>query len=181
VTREEFCALPSGLALAMIWDAFPGIAKALADKPVPQLPRPPKYDQAIYRKGGFQWASEMDLPGLLYWRGKYAESAANVESQYAEKDAKKVRQLDFWISWRRTDPTSRWSGERNNERVTADAPRDKPFIYEREPKRDDTYEQAPLDSSTSATFGDASDDIPFASDTCHIDLRARRIPRWQRW
>lgn len=141
MTREEFLALPASVALALLWDHCPDIARVLASATAPQVPRAPRYDARIYRKDGYQWASEMDLGSLVYWKSKYSSST---NEKYAEKDAKRARELEYWIAWRRVDPTSRWTGKRNDEEVTADAPRPKPFIYAREQRRDDsTYEQPP--------------------------------------
>lgn len=162
MTRDEFCGLPAAVALGLLWDKSAGIRDAMSKVDAPPRPRPPKYDQAIYRKGGVSWASEHDLSGLEYWCRKYTESAEH-GGEYAEKDAKKAKQVAFWIAWRRCDPTARWSGERNHEQVTADAPSSKPFVFEREPRREDMTSAgvaAPGDTYEEP-FGEDSSQIPF--------------------
>lgn len=135
MTRDEFTSLPLAVFLGLFWDKNSGLREVMERTPKPQLPRPPKYDRRIYRKGGYQWASESALESLCYWHGKYAQSAGQ-GGEYAERDAKNAKELAFWIAWRRIEPNTVWSGKRNDEQVTADAPRDKPFVYEREPRND---------------------------------------------
>ena len=163
MTRDEWIALPPALALRMLWDALPeGARAALEDAPPPQVPRAPKYDNAIYRKDGITWASEYDAEGLRYWRNKASQST---DPKYADKDAKTVKALDFWIEYRAYHPTTLWTGERNRQTVTAAAPCAKPRVYPRDESR---FVQPPerkalprLDDD--APRGGATDDeIPFA-------------------
>lgn len=120
MNRDEFIGLPPRLALGLLWDALHLDTKMLAVAP-PKPPLPPKYDMKIYRRGGFNWASEMSLDGLVFWHKKATESAAS-GGQYAEKDAKKAASLERWINWRSCEPETVWTGERDNRRVTAVVP-----------------------------------------------------------
>lgn len=133
MSPDEFLALPPSLALRVLLEAAPGLVAKLREIPVPPVPKKPRYDFAIYRSKGTQWASETDVEGLTYWRGIYEKSAADSGSKYAAKDAKKVKAMDAWIAWRRVDPTTPWSGERNDVDVTAAAPSGFPRVH---PKRD---------------------------------------------
>jgi len=108
MNHDEFCSLPTALALDVMWRAF-GLEERLRDYPAPKVPQPPKYDYKIWRKGGYQWASETDLNGLNYWLRKAQESAANTASQYAAKDAKKADSLQRWVAWRTSAPRFRRS------------------------------------------------------------------------
>jgi hypothetical protein len=130
VTRDEYLALPPSLALAVLLDAAPGLVAKLEAIPVPKVPRPPKYDFAIFRKDGIQWASETATDGLLFWRARYQKSADG-GGEYATKDAKRVKTLDMWIAWRRIEPATPWAGERDNAAVTASPPSDRPRVYPR--------------------------------------------------
>lgn len=156
--REDFIGLPPALALGLIWDSFPGIAKALSDKLVPVAPRSPKFDGMIFRNGGHQWCSETALEGLRYWYLRYTESAER-GGEWAEKDRKRAKQLTYWIEWRLIEPHTQWSGERNHERVTAAPPSDKPTVYPREERKRDS--QPP---STAPRFEDNpvdDEDVPY--------------------
>jgi hypothetical protein len=159
VTRDEFLALPPSLALGVLLDVFPSMVAKLANVEAPKVPRPPKYDFAIYRKDGIQWASETDVEGLRFWRDRYRESAEG-GGQYADKDAKRMKALGFWIAWRICEPSTTWSGERQERHVTARPPSGKPEVYPRDarpadqdsrpvvtPSFDDTDEFGPPDDS----------------------------------
>ena len=153
MTRDEYTALPASVALGFIWDN--GLGARLADVPAPKPPLPPKYDARVYRKGGHQWASETDLESLLYWHGKYTDNAAN-GGQYADKDAKRARALDYWISWRKAFPAAAWSGERDNVQVVAAPPSRTPRLHERDNERR-------AETATKPSFDEegGTDDIPF--------------------
>lgn len=157
MTREEFLALPPSLALALLWDN--GFAPRLADAEAPKVPRPPKFDSAIYRKGGFQWASETELESLVYWHDRYAASAME-DSKYADKDAKRAKALSYWIAWRRVLPFAAWSGERNHERVTAALPSYEPELHQTQPRGNADEALQPA-SQPSFDDGAEDDDIPF--------------------
>jgi hypothetical protein len=131
MTREEFIGLPAAVALSILWDASPGLQGKLENVLPPKPARSPKFDAIIYRKDGVQWASETDVEGLRFWRGRYLESAAK-GGEYAAKDEKRAKALDFWIAWRLAEPTTCWTGERNNVVVTAAPPSGKPMVYSRE-------------------------------------------------
>lgn len=133
MTREEFAALPPALGLKMLLDAIakaaPEVFKALAYMDAPKVPRPPKYDMRISRKGGYQWASETDLEGLRWWLNRFRSSAAD-GGKYAEKDEKRADKLEYWVSWREACPDNIWTGQRNDSAVTAAAPVGKPHVHE---------------------------------------------------
>lgn len=154
MTRDEFLALPPSLALAVLLDAAPGLVAKLADIPAPKVPRAPRYDFAIYRKEGLQWASETDLEGLTFWRNRYLESAER-GGQYEAKDRKRAKTLDAWIEWRKVEPATQWSGERNDDSVTAAPPTAKPRVHRQKPRNDADESYAP----PSGGLGDG--DIPF--------------------
>jgi hypothetical protein len=161
MTREEFIGLPASVALGILWDTSPALAAKLADIEAPKPARSPKYDAIIYRRDGIQWASETDVEGLRWWHQRYTESA-NGGGQYADKDAKRAKALDFWIAWRLAEPQTRWQGERNNAVVTAQPPSGKPTVY----PRDQQGGQEPQRSAAPAfsdDYGDAYDG-PGATD-----------------
>lgn len=126
MTKEQFTALPAAMALGILWDVAK-LGERLANVEAPKVPFSPKYDARIYRKDGFQWASETNLESLRFWHGKMAASAAG-NGEYAAKDAKRAETLERWIKWRECFPDSIWSGERDETRVTAAAPSGKPEL-----------------------------------------------------
>lgn len=130
MTRDEFLALPPSVALAVLLDAAPGLIAKLEPMPVPKIPPRPRFDFSIYRKDGLTWASECDAENLAFWR-KRSQESADKGGQYAAKDAKRVKTLDAWIAWRRVEPSAQWSGERNNEVVTASPPSGRPRVHPR--------------------------------------------------
>jgi hypothetical protein len=161
MTKEEFMALPAALALGLLWDA--GLDKRLATVEAPRAPRPPKYDMAIYRKGGIQWASEMDLSGLEWWQARYREGAAS-GGEYAEKDAKRAEKMQYWIDWRRADPQAIWSGTRNDTAVTARAPLARPEVSPRDEPSAATTNTAPAQDFGPTDYSDPGgddDQLPF--------------------
>jgi hypothetical protein len=100
----------------------------LAQTEKPKAARSPKYDHRIGRSGGYQWASETDAESLKFW-GDKAAAGVNDE-KYGEKNAKNAKALSYWLQWRTENPTAIWTGERNNEQVTACAPSRKPELHE---------------------------------------------------
>lgn len=163
MNRAEFTALPSSIALGILWDASPGLGAKLASVAAPRLPIAPKYDQAIYRKDGVSWASEYDVEGLRYWRDKKSQSS---DPKYAEKDGKTVKALDFWIAWRVAFPAVIWSGERSREHVTAAPPAGKPQVYPSQSRNGSAPERraadpAPFDDDGPSAGGDDFEDVPF--------------------
>lgn len=140
MTREEFASLPPKIALELIYDMARAKLEPLTR---PDVPRAPLFDGMLFRGNkGFTWMSEMTIRDLEWWEKKKLESAES-GSQYAERDAKTARALAGFLIWRRLFPNDRWSGKRGDERVTAQAPTDKPTLHEyqrRVPKQD---EQAP--------------------------------------
>lgn len=140
MTPDEFNALPPAHAQRVVLQllaellSVSKVGAALAHIEAPKQPRSPKYDFRIRRKGGYAWASETDLDGLRFWCGKYRESAAQ-GGEYAEKDEKNAEKLQYWIAWREVSPKEQWTGQRNDDVVTAAVPSHKPRIYEWEAKR----------------------------------------------
>lgn len=165
--RSDFTGLPLSVALGIVWDALHSThaGSLLADLPVPEKVRAPKYDHRVGRKGGFQWASETDLEGLRFWHTRAAEGAAS-GGQWASKDQKRADALARWIAYREQDPASPWSGVRDDAQVTAHAPMAKPMIHEYAP-RDARPAPTPAASSgggySSEDYGADTDDdsIPF--------------------
>lgn len=134
MTREELLGLPPAIAIRVILETLlevvPALGPELKKRALPKVPRAPKYDQVIYRKGGHSYASECDLESLRYWHKTYLEGAAK-GGEYAEKDKKRADSLQYWIDWRACEPSARWSGKRDKTDVTAAAPAAKPAIYEK--------------------------------------------------
>ena len=158
MNRAEFIALPAPLALRLVWDV---IEDQLEGLEAPKPPRSPKYDRKIYRKGGFQWASETDLESLNYWRGLAAKSADN-GGEYAEKDAKQRDALDRWIEWRLCFPSETWRGTRGDDEVRADPPSGKPEVREHTRRAGGGSSAAtPSGGGFHANNDDDDDDIPF--------------------
>lgn len=157
MTKDEFMSLPPSLALGFLYDMHP----ELADRSVPKVPGPPKFDSRSYRKDGmFVWCSEMQLESLEFWHRRHSESAAQ-GGQYAEKDVKRAKELEFWIRWRRAFPEQRWSGERDRSRVLAQAPSRDPEQH----RADRNGGGSRLDSPPAASQGEFAapddDSIPF--------------------
>lgn len=158
MTRDELLALPPALALKVLVSAMvlvsPELGKVLAATELPKVPRSPKYDMRISRKGGYQWASETDLEGLRFWFKRFTDNA-NEGGKHAEKDGKKAEKLCYWLDWREACPDAPWSGLRNDDQVTASAPSGKPQVHEWEQRG-----QVPLkQQSFEEEHGD--DDVPF--------------------
>jgi hypothetical protein len=160
VTKDQLLALSPAMALRVIVDCLDAeTTKRIAAHAEVKVPLAPKFDMAIYRRDGVQWASETDLSGLRFWHKKASESAAS-GSQYAAKDQKKAANLERWIKWRECLPDVCWSGERNDQPITAPAPSARPMVYES--KRSGAREPEP--EPTAGTFGGADlddSDIPF--------------------
>lgn len=161
MTRDEWCSLPSPLALRVLWDALgEGTRNAIQDAPAPQVPPAPKWDTMLFSKGGIVWASECDVSQLRYYRDR---AAKNDNPAYAEQDAKRIKALNYWIEYRAYMPNTQWTGERNRQTVSAAAPSARPRVYDREQR-----DPQPQATTSSATFSDdapsggaADDDIPF--------------------
>jgi hypothetical protein len=160
MTREELLALPAPLAVRMLVEYLNSdgemLSNWLADRETPKQPRSPKYDFRIRRKGGYAWASETDLDGLRFWCGKYRESESQ-GTEYSERDGKNADKLSYWIAWREVSPKEQWTGQRNDEVVTAAVPSHKPRIYEWEARR----EAAPAPAAPWSPEEEETDDIPF--------------------
>jgi len=157
--RDDFDLLPIGLRVKLLADKLFAEDRFIHDE-TPRVPLPPKFDQRMRRKDGYQWASETDLASLRYWQGKALEGSER-GGQYAEKDAKLAKSLGYWITWREAFPTETWTGERNNAVVTAAPPSGKPRIHPWEergarpaspPVRGDAYEPDPEDDFPAGLF-----------------------------
>jgi hypothetical protein len=120
MTREQFMALPQALQIRLLFDALDEeTSRALLAQEAPAIPKPPRYDMAIYRSGGNSWASEHSLEGLIWWRNRY-QQGANGGGQYADQDKKRVGHLDKWIAWRELFPSECWGGTRGEDQVAHD-------------------------------------------------------------
>jgi hypothetical protein len=159
VTRDQFIGLPLSVVLGIMWDMSPAMAEKLRVIEPPKLPRPPKYDSVIFRRDGVTYASEYDVEGLRYWRDMKLSSD---KKEYAEKNAKEAKALDYWIQWRMVEPYRQWSGERNRENVTAKPPSGKPEVYPRTRRgRDSSSSDAPPESEYTPSFDEDDGDVPF--------------------
>jgi hypothetical protein len=162
MNREEFLSLPPALALRVLLETLlevnPEIGNALKRKEVPSVPRSPKYDERVYRRGGFCWASELNLESLRFWHGRYLEGAAK-GGEWAEKDQKRASKLEYWIKWREVEPSAAWCGERGREQVMAHAPSGKPVIHEGKPRGAKTENSEPVGEDD---YGESlPSDVPF--------------------
>ena len=119
--------------------------------------RAPKFDTSIIRKGGMvQFASETDLAGLMFWKGRADEPPS--DPKYAESNAKQSKALSYWIAYRQAEPNAVWSGERNRQPVTARPPSGKPETY----PRGEPQAVAPMEPAAGQGDSfDETDDIPF--------------------
>lgn len=135
--------------------------EALADIDVGKRPLPPKFDARIFRSGGFQWASETSLEGLQFWHGKAVEGAAK-GGQWAAKDAKRAKDLERWIAWRRWFPNEQWQGERNNNPVTGASPADKPRVHQYDQQSNRGQQSGRSNQQHQQLPPDDDDDVGFA-------------------
>lgn len=122
MTFDEFMALTEAQRWRAVFDAV------LAEV------RSPKYDTALYTKAGRFWASECN-ESRLEFEIKRAEESAAGGGQYADKDAKKANALRFFLAWRKRNPSTCWTGERDRMQVTAKAPSQKPEATPRDAQR----------------------------------------------
>lgn len=153
---EDFAALPPGIALRVLLECLPEETRdAVLAKPALRSPLPPKYDQAIFRSEGVQWASELDLPSLRYWRQKSLEGG---DPKYADSNRKRAESLARWIAWRDWYPEAIWTGERDRQRVTAAPPSREPQTY---PRAGGNGARRPPAPTQPADEIDPDADIPF--------------------
>lgn len=131
MTKDELLSLPPAIAIGLIWDASASLQSKLAGVEKPRGPLSPKYDRRIYRKGGYNYASEMTLESLTYWLGKKREGAAS-GSEWAPKDAKEASELERWVTWRTWYPNQVWSGTRGDGEMQAKAPSKSPTLHQRD-------------------------------------------------
>ncbi len=115
----------------------------------------PKFDTSIIRKGGMvQYASETDLSGLMFWKGRADEPPS--DPKYAESNAKQSKSLSYWVAYRQAEPIAVWSGERNRVNVTAAAPSAMPATYPRPANGG-----VPVAPATPTPTFEEDDEIPF--------------------
>lgn len=144
--KSSFASLPLAMALAALYDAVP----ALASVPAPEVPRMPRFDSPLSRKGGtFCWMSEMELESLTWWRDKKRESAQQ-GGQYAEKDEKTATRLDYWIKYRQVEPLKPYVGERNHRHETGAVPSASPKMH--------SWDNASADSKPASNYASDPDD-----------------------
>lgn len=167
MNRDEFLALPPAVAIQILYDASPKLGDVISAVAPPRSPRPPKFDQRLRKKDGFQWASETALSDLRWFHGRCLSGG---NEKYAEKNAKEAKAIAFWIEWRRWEPSAQWTGERNHAQVMAMPPSSSPAVHQFEPRSNGgRQEQAPAhepdfdapDSHEERSFDEDSSDIPF--------------------
>ena len=133
MTELEFFALPPHIALRVLVDCLDeATMDALKAAPKRDPPKRPFYDGQIYRKGGFQWASETDMEGLKYWLQRARIAAVREGNEYAAADAKRAANLEKWVAWREWFPDAAWTGTRGDVHVTAEVPSGYPEIHQKE-------------------------------------------------
>lgn len=153
MTREQFLAAAGAFYDMLQGGTAPGSSSNGAGDG-----RAPKFDTRIARKGGMvQWASECSLKELSYWR----EIAGRPPSdpKFAESNARQAKALDYWIAYRRAEPTAVWTGERNRVTTVAKPPSDKPQQY---PKDAPAEPAGPTPSYDD--FDDRAEDDSFDTD-----------------
>lgn len=94
---------------------------------MPVVPRSPRYDGRLGRKGGFCWMSEMTLESLIYWENA-KRTSADEGGQYADQNRRTADTLAKWIEWRSIAPDAVWSGTRGEDRATAAPPSREPKL-----------------------------------------------------
>jgi hypothetical protein len=156
ITRDQFVAAMSAAAGAF-YDVLTGASTSKSGGGRGGDGRPPKFDTSIARRGGMvQYASELTLADLIFWKERAEEPPR--DPKYAAANAKQAKALGYWIAYREAKPDERWRGERNRVTITAKAPSSEPATYPRdEVQSDDDYGGSAEDS-----FKDPEDDdIPF--------------------
>lgn len=158
MTPDEFLALPDALRWKAFLEVSPKLEAALAHVEAPKVPRSPKYDMKLPKKGGYVWASELALENLQWYLQTALEGAEKPDNQYAEKDAKRAEKLRYWVEWRLTEPSKPWRGERGFDddahQVTAEAPSHQPQWHEWD-------NRARANAVAAAAYDSHEDDIPF--------------------
>lgn len=130
MTRDEYLSLPVAIQLRVLFDALDEeTARVIASAEKPVLPKPPKFDQMIFRNGGVMYASECDMEGLRFWHKRSVDGFG--DPKYGESNKKRADSLSRWIAYREVFPEAVWSGERDREPVVAKAPSSKPIVYPR--------------------------------------------------
>lgn len=143
--------LPLGMQVVLLFDQMP---QRMASVAMPPIPRAPKFDGRLSRKGGYCWMSELDLESLRFWHGKKSEPG---KPEFAEKDAKTAKELGYWIAWRMGEPQAIWRGERNRQPAQAKAPSREPDVHPWEPRGGSSSAPAAASDSDYFSGGDDSD------------------------
>jgi hypothetical protein len=159
MTREEFAALPAPIALGLLYDIA---AARLASVEAPQVPRAPKFDSRVSRKGGmFTWASEMLCADLEFWRKRNADASS--DPKYAEKNAKQAKALSYWVAYRTACPSDVWTGERDRQKVRAEPPSREPRLHAWESRGAPASESSQTSGGgfADADYAGDDEDIPF--------------------
>jgi hypothetical protein len=161
--KQTFRTLPPAIALGLVWDLIGGKLQTIE---APKVPFPPKFDSRVSKKGGYHFASELDLGSLRYFQKRAADSAAD-GGEYAERNLKDSESLGYWVRYRECFPDAIWSGERNKQKVTAAPPSRDPGLHQWEakpgaPARSGTSSGGyGTETAKSGGYGDDTDDIPF--------------------
>jgi hypothetical protein len=160
MTREQFLALPTH---EQLWEIYEAVYQGLYETESSSAPAPrgnaraPKYDGQLRKKAGMAvWMSEMLRDDLEYWRAR--NEADSKSGEFAESNAKMAKILKYWVEYRDTAPTERWTGLRGDDVVTAAAPSREPATHVFVKRGD-----APAPAPAAPAFGSPDDDdsIPF--------------------
>lgn len=117
MTRDEFLAAAGQLYDAMHAGTGGG--------------KPPKFDTPLPRGNNkVSWASECSVKELRYWKERFDKPPS--DPKYVESNQKRSRAIGLWLSYRQSNPTEQWRGERNRQTVTAAAPSDRPEQYDKD-------------------------------------------------
>ncbi len=160
MTREEYEILPPAMQLRVLSRVVLDRA-VLAEIDVGKKPFKPKFDQRIGRSGGYQWASETNAEGLVFWLNR-ARDGASKGGKYAAKDAKLAKNLERWLAWRQWEPRTVWRGERFNVEAVAAPPTDKPEVHQYERRDGTSSDASPADDETDYSGSVSDDDVPYA-------------------
>ena len=154
MNRDAYNALPPAMQLRVLTQVVLD-GKPLDEIEVGRKPFAPKFDLRISRQGGFQWASETSMEGLIFWHRRALDGASK-GGKWASKDAKQAKELERWMAWREWEPRTTWRGERFHVAAVAAQPSDKPAVhpYERRTESSD----AGTGDDEEIKYSDATDD-----------------------
>lgn len=129
--RDAFLQLPPTIALRVLFDCLDEeTVRAIGNVEKLSPPRPPKYDQMIFRQGGVMYASECDIEGLRFWYKRSTDGGG--DPKYADSNKRRADALARFIAWREWYPDAAWTGERDRAHVVARPPSAKPRVYQRQ-------------------------------------------------